>query len=874
MGADPVNNVQTIQILFMIDKLSSRLGGKLFILLTVVITLSIVPLAYTSLKAINNYGNEVSAVNEQEIRSQAFSYLKKITRERANRYQSFFNRIGASAGMLGSQASAIYSDINFFSDKPLHQYHYNILLQNGFWANSINDPVLSVYWGSVDLGAETRKELDALTHMTPLFTRVLDENPEVLASHVITLSGIGQYCTHEVENKEMALNLPPLSVFDLRDGQPLTIFTQSTDLSPGVRWTDVYKDDASDGLMLTASAPIYDKSGLFRGISGIDVPLKTVIEDILNIDELDPDNTILFAFLTDNDGRLIAFPEKYYNRFGLLVDPDTFTDSSDSLQLRLADSDIQEIREFGAIITSGEETFSKLDMGDETLFAATGRLPDLDWVLGLVVRQSDMFASVEKSRATLKKTIRTIEVDGLLLSLLTIITALIIVFLSVKYLVMPLRTLAVATKRVAGGDLSVRCPVTTRDETGVLAGSFNSMVERLELAHERQRQYADSLENEVEQRNQELVDKKNELETTIDLLNQEVERGQIISEALRNSQQQYYETLEANKAGIFIITDGLFDYVNQSLADLMHSSPQELVGLSPLGFVSEEDRTLVAENMERRLRGIEIPPYRVKCVGVDGKTFYGEVWAKVTTWQNRTAMVGTITDVSNIQQNEEKLRLQDIQLRKSLEEKEILLKEIYHRTKNNMLVIISMLELQVQDIDDQRILAIFKDTEQRIRAMALVHEKLYQSEDLSEIDLGSYLEEVVNSLAVNMVEAGKLKVDINFEALPISIDYVIPLGLVVNEIVTNSLKHAFPGATTGTISLQLYSNQDKKIRLEISDDGVGLPGNVAIHQSSSFGMQLINSLVTLQLRGAISVERKGGTAFLIVIDEPATRTRV
>ena len=874
MGADPVNNVQTIQILFMIDKLSSRLGGKLFILLTVVITLSIVPLAYTSLKAINNYGNEVSAVNEQEIRSQAFSYLKKITRERANRYQSFFNRIGASAGMLGSQASAIYSDINFFSDKPLHQYHYNILLQNGFWANSINDPVLSVYWGSVDLGAETRKELDALTHMTPLFTRVLDENPEVLASHVITLSGIGQYCTHEVENKEMALNLPPLSVFDLRDGQPLTIFTQSTDLSPGVRWTDVYKDDASDGLMLTASAPIYDKSGLFRGISGIDVPLKTVIEDILNIDELDPDNTILFAFLTDNDGRLIAFPEKYYNRFGLLVDPDTFTDSSDSLQLRLADSDIQEIREFGAIITSGEETFSKLDMGDETLFAATGRLPDLDWVLGLVVRQSDMFASVEKSRATLKKTIRTIEVDGLLLSLLTIITALIIVFLSVKYLVMPLRTLAVATKRVAGGDLSVRCPVTTRDETGVLAGSFNSMVERLELAHERQQQYADSLENEVELRNQELVDKKNELETTIDLLNQEVERGQIISEALRNSQQQYYETLEANKAGIFIITDGLFDYVNQSLADLMHSSPQELVGLSPLGFVSEEDRTLVAENMERRLRGIEIPPYRVKCVGVDGKTFYGEVWAKVTTWQNRTAMVGTITDVSNIQQNEEKLRLQDIQLRKSLEEKEILLKEIYHRTKNNMLVIISMLELQVQDIDDQRILAIFKDTEQRIRAMALVHEKLYQSEDLSEIDLGSYLEEVVNSLAVNMVEAGKLNVDINFEALPISIDYVIPLGLVVNEIVTNSLKHAFPGATTGTISLQLYSNQDKKIRLEISDDGVGLPGNVAIHQSSSFGMQLINSLVTLQLRGAISVERKGGTAFLIVIDEPATRTRV
>lgn len=874
LTADPVNNLQTIQMLTMLDKLFSRLGVKLFLLLTAVITLSIVPLAYTSLKAINRYGNEVSAVNEQQIRSQAFSYLKKITRERASRYQSFFNRIGASAGMLGSQASAIYSAVNFFSDQPLFRYNYTIQLRNGFWSNSIDDPVISVYWGAADLGAETRKELDALTHMTPLFSRVLDENPEVVASHMITLSGIGQYFSHERANKEMALNLPPLSVFDLRDGEPLTIFTQSTDLSRGVRWTDVYKDDTSADLMLTASAPVYDNSGQFRGISGIDVPLKTVIGDILNIDELDPENTILFAFLTDNNGRLIAFPEKYYRRFGLSVDASQFNDSSDSLRLRLADSEIQQVREFGVMITSGEETFSKLELGGETLFTATSRLPDLDWVLGLVVRQSDMFASVEKSRATLKKTIRSIEKDGLLLSLLTVAIALVIVFLSVKYLVTPLRTLADATKRVAGGDLSVRCPVTTRDETGVLADSFNSMVERLRLAQERQQQYADSLEDEVEQRNEELVEKKNELEAAIDLVNQEVERRQIISEALRNSQQQYFDTLEANKAGIYIIIDGVFNYVNQSLAALMGTSAEELVGLSPLDFISQEDKALVAENMEKRYQGVEIPPYRVRCLDADGKTFYGEVWAKITTWQNRTAMVGTITDVSNIQENEEKLRLQDMQLRKSLEEKEILLKEIYHRTKNNMLVIISMLELQVQDIDDERVLSIFKDTEHRIRAMALVHEKLYQSQDLSKIDLGSYLEEVVNSLVGNMVLAGKLEVNIRVESSPINIDYAIPIGLVINEIVTNSLKHAFPGRRTGTISLQLYRGQDKDIRLEISDDGVGLPEHVNIHESSSFGMQLVNSLVTIQLRGDISVERRGGTRFLIVFNEPAGRIRV
>lgn len=858
----------------MIHKILSRLGIKLFILLTAVITLSIAPLAYTSLKAINRYGNEVSVLNEQQIRSQAFSYLKQITRERAYRYQAFFDRIGASAGMLSSHASTIYSDINFFSNNPLYQNHYDILLQNGFWGNSISDPVISVYWGSPELGVDVKTELDALTHMMPLFTRVLDENPEVLASHMITVSGIGQYCTYREKNKEMALNLPPLSVFDLRDGEPVTLFTRSADVSRGVRWTDVYKDDTSEGLALTASAPIYDSGGLFRGITGIDVPLSTVVEDILNIDVLDPENAILFAFLTDNDGRLIAFPEPYYKHFGMTFDPDLFNHSSDSLKLNLADSTKNEVREFAAMITSGQETFSKLDTEDGSLFIATSRLPNLDWVFGLVVRQSDMFASVEKSRTSLNKTIRTMELNGLLLSVMTILSALVIVFLSVKYLVMPLRTLAAATQKVAGGDLSVRCPVTTRDETGVLASSFNTMVERLKQAQERQEQYADSLQVEVEQRNRELVEKKDELEVTIDLLKKEVERRQIISEALRNSQQQYYDTLEANKAGIYIITDGVFNYVNQSLAALMRTSPEELVGLSPLDFISQEDKALVAENMKKRYRGIEIPPYRVRCVNTDGKTFYGEVWAKTTTWQNRTALVGTITDVSNIQQNEEKLRIQDIQLHKSLQEKEILLKEIYHRTKNNMLVIISMLELQVQDIDDERIVSIFRDTEHRIRAMALVHEKLYQSQDLSEIDLGSYLEEVVHSLVGNMVLAGKIHLSIEVEPTPINIDYAVPLGLVVNEIVTNSVKHAFPGSRTGTLSLRLSRDQGTKIRLEIGDDGVGLPESVSIQECSSFGMQLVNSLIKVQLRGKVSVDRRGGSHFLIVFDEPLNATRV
>jgi len=858
----------------MINKLSSRLGIKLFILLTAVITLSIGPLAYTSLRAISRYGEDVSAISEQHIRSQAFSYLKKITRERANRYQSFFDRISASAGLLSSQAATIYSNIPFFAEKPLFQNNHSLHQPNGFWTNSIDDPVVSIFWGAAEFEEQIRRELDALTHMSPLFQRVLEENQDVLASHMITMSGIGLYCSERQKSKEMVMDLPPLSVFDLRDGEPVTIFTRSANPSAGIRWTKVYKDDASEGLALTASASIYDDSGVFRGITGIDVPLDTVIEDILNIDDLDPENTILFAFLTDKDGRLIAFPQDYYEQFGIPYDSTKFIDSSDSLQLSLADSSLDVVRKLGMLIQGGQETFSTLDMEEGPLFVSTSRLPDLDWVFGLAVRQRDMFASVEVSRATLIKTIRTLEVNGIFLTLLTVLIALAIVFLSVKYLVMPLKTLATATKQVAGGDLSVRCPVTTRDETGVLAESFNAMVERLQATQERRQQYADSLEDEVEQRTSELVEKKSELEVTIDLLKVEVERRQIISEALRNSQQRYYETLEANRAGIYIITDGLFNYVNQSLADLFRSSPSELIGHDPLEYVADEDLSLTRENMEKRYRGIDIPPYRIRCVASDGTMFIAEVWSKLTSWENKEALVGTITDVSNIQQNEEKLVEQDIQLRKSLEEKEILLKEIYHRTKNNMLVIISMLELQMQDMDDERILSVFRDTENRIRAMALVHEKLYQSQDLSEIDLGIYLEEVVHSLVGNMVMAGKCTVEIAAEPTPINIDYAVPLGLVINEIVTNSLKHAFPGRKTGTIYLDLKKVGERKIRIKIGDNGIGLPDAVTIHETGSFGVQLISSLIKMQLKGDIEIEREDGTSYLIVFDIPTSTRRI
>ncbi len=226
-------------------------------------------------------------------------------------------------------------------------------------------------------------------------------------------------------------------------------------------------------------------------------------------------------------------------------------------------------------------------------------------------------------------------------------------------------------------------------------------------------------------------------------------------------------------------------------------------------------------------------------------------------------MVGTITDVSLIKQNEEKLQLRETQLRHSLAEKETLLKEIYHRTKNNMLVIISMLELQAQDLAYENITEVFKETENRIRAMALVHEKLYQSQSLSEIDLGSYIREVVTSLVNHMAPEGKIGLHFDVQSAPINIDYAVPLGLVINEIVTNSLKHAFPAQRKGMVSVRLRQERNNTILLDVEDDGVGLATGIDLGSATSFGMQIVSALIRIQLKGRVVLDGSNGTRYHI-----------
>jgi PAS domain S-box-containing protein len=858
----------------MIRKINEYIGLKFFVLLAGIVVLSVAPLAYVAIQAIKGYGNDIAEVNELQIRSQSFSFLSEIADERAARYQAFFDRVAASAGLMASHASTLYSRLDIYGLSPLVNYEFNYQPWNGQWANSIEDPVISLYWGGRELNPQVEQELRALTHMTPLLQRVLQENEEVLASHMITVSGIGQYFTDDPKSKQIVFNLPPVTEFDLRDGEPMTIFTQGGEKVREVRWTNIYKDDASDGLMLTASAPFYDDRDMFRGIAGIDVPLATVIDDILQSGEGESQDTILFSFLLDDQGRLLALPDAYFPHLGLAIDQSKLQNSGDSLKIGLAQSSNPEVQSLAKAMADENNLFTQFHHEEEPYYVVTSRMAGLGWVFGVVVREADMMASVYQTRTALAQTVRDMEIKGLFLSLFITCLAVGVMFLAVRYLVTPLRALSLATQRVAGGDLQVRCPVTTKDETGVLADSFNTMVAQLQIAQDRQDQYAEELEQTVVERTYALIDKQGELERTVDLLQKEMEQRQLISETLRESQQQYYDTMDASRAGIFIISDNLFTYTNSSLADLFRMERAEMIGTNPLNLVSDEDRPVVQDNMRRRFSGEEIAPYRIRCIRPDGSDFYAEVWAKIAVWQQRPVMVGTISDVSGQKLTEEKVQLQDKQLQRSLEEKEVLLKEVHHRTKNNMMVVISMLDLQMEELKDQRVRTIFLEMEDRIRAMALVHEKLYQSQDLLEIEAESYIREIAESLIANMVLGDRVSLDLDVQALSINIDYAVPLGLVINEIVTNSVKHAFPGRKKGTITIVLRKNPPKEIELFIGDDGVGLPERYDVLNSKSFGIQIITSLVRMQLSGTIKLGREKGTGYSIKFPEPRSVTRL
>ena len=212
------------------------------------------------------------------------------------------------------------------------------------------------------------------------------------------------------------------------------------------------------------------------------------------------------------------------------------------------------------------------------------------------------------------------------------------------------------------------------------------------------------------------------------------------------------------------------------------------------------------------------------------------------------------------------LRENESKLKDSLKEQETLLREVHHRVKNNMAVISSMLSLQSGYVDDEKYLEMFKESQGRIRSMALVHEQLYKSRDLSRIDVGHYITTLAKNVKTTFGGNRKSELRMDIVSINISIDGLIPLGLIINEMLTNSYKHGFDNRDSLTIDISLKRHSDAKLILTIRDDGAGLPDSFDINTSEKgLGLKMISSL-TQQIDGELTVQNKPAQ-FTIIFPE-------
>ncbi len=225
-------------------------------------------------------------------------------------------------------------------------------------------------------------------------------------------------------------------------------------------------------------------------------------------------------------------------------------------------------------------------------------------------------------------------------------------------------------------------------------------------------------------------------------------------------------------------------------------------------------------------------------------------------------VLGSIHIAHDITQRKE---MED-KLEKAIEEKDNMMKEVYHRVKNNLMVISSLLNLQSRYIKDKDTQDIFRESQNRAKSMAMIHEKLYRSGDLKHLNFTEYLENLSKDLYnTYTLDKSLVKLILNLKEVKLDIDTSIPLGLILNELLTNSLKHAFPNGRNGEIIVELKPESEGKFKLSVSDNGIGFPEDFDYKNTKTLGMMIINSL-TEQIDGTINLDRSKGTKFTIIFE--------
>lgn len=397
----------------------------------------------------------------------------------------------------------------------------------------------------------------------------------------------------------------------------------------------------------------------------------------------------------------------------------------------------------------------------------------------------------------------------------------------------PVKILTRAAGELGSGHLDTRVEINRDGELGVLAATFNQMAENLERSRDEMQVLNCELEEEVAER-------------------------QRTEGALRENEERTRAFWDNAHTGIFVVdaeSHRILD-INQMALNLIGLSRDQVVGRECFRFVCPTEKNACpvtdlsqqVENSERHLLladGSSLPIMKsVRLVNLGGQRH----------------LIESFVDISELKRGQETIKA-------TLREKEALLKEVHHRVKNNLQALSALLSLQVYYSGEGRTRSVLGDCQNRLRTMALIHQELYEAPDVANINFAAYIGRLSHSLMETLADSTvRIGLRIDVEKADLSVDTAIPAGLIVNELLTNALKHAFPNGRRGVVSILFRTIDTGTFQLKVEDNGVGLPPGFDVHDARSMGMQLV-TILSEQLGGRLEVGEGPGARFTIVFHE-------
>lgn len=359
----------------------------------------------------------------------------------------------------------------------------------------------------------------------------------------------------------------------------------------------------------------------------------------------------------------------------------------------------------------------------------------------------------------------------------------------------------------------------------------------------------------------------------VQVIGHDITKRKWAEESLRESEEKFRQMAENIEEVFYIIDNRMNDiiYISPAYEKVWGRTCQSLYSdpKSWIDSIHEEDREQAilrifnqTEKVHTTRSGIE---YRI--IRPDGEIRW--IWSHAFPVEDES---GDIYRIAGIAMDITERKLYEDQIKQALNEKEAVLREVHHRVKNNMQIISSLLNLQLEHLQNKKDVELFKESRDRVKSMALIHGNLYQSENLSEINFNDYVEDLLRELIISNNMSSKIKLKTDVGDIVLNIETSIPCGLIINELATNSMVHGFPDEMIGEIFVSL-TNEDKLLTLIVKDNGVGFPDELDLDTVETMGLYLVKTLVG-QLDGTIELNKENGTEIIIKFKELEYKERI